>query len=74
MDVLPVERSDERLVQLIHRPMSDIVASVLNLVQFARDGIGVAIVLRQLQQQPGRRNRLRGGPVERFKEIIFLWN
>ena len=38
--------------------MSYIVTSVLDFVSLARDRIGVGKVFRQLQQQPGRRDRL----------------
>ena len=45
-----------------------VVAGVLDRIQLARDRVGIGVILRQLQQQFGRADRVIGRLVERIKK------
>src|SRR5881409_1918805 len=74
VDVLPVERGDERGVQGSHDLMGDLVAFVLALSDLRVSGLGIAEIHKQLAEHLRGLRHVRGRPVEQFVEVVASWD
>jgi hypothetical protein len=68
IDVLPVERRDERRVDLLVQVMGDLIAVVLHVGQAIAHRLHVGALQRQLIEQLRARHKILGGPGEEIEE------
>ncbi|MNL02034.1 hypothetical protein D3C87_1225250 [compost metagenome] len=74
MDVLPVDRSDEGPVQLVHQLMGDAIAGMLGLTDLLKAGRGFAVVLDHVAKQANGIENVLGRGLQEVEERLFAGN
>src|SRR5438105_12303459 len=72
MDLIEVNRGNERLVERFDGMMRDLIASVLDLFDLLGEGLGILYVAEQLQQQTRPLNAFTGMLLEEVKETVLF--
>src|SRR3989338_760485 len=72
MDILPVQRRDERPVELRHDLMRNLVAGMLQPLQPRALGRDVLKIPREVVQRLGRVQQILGGPLKQDKERLVF--
>ena len=72
MDILPVQRRDERPVELRHDLMRNLVAGMLQPLQPRGLGRDVLKIPREVVQRLGRVQQILGGPLKQDKERLVF--